>query len=110
MVKYKDKDYVCLLDLGLEFIKGKWKCIILCHLKNKSVRFLELQRITKGITQKVLTEQLKSLEADGIVERVSYPEIPPRVEYQLTEKGRDLIPALDAIEKWAEKYYANEKC
>ncbi|MGL5176395.1 MAG: winged helix-turn-helix transcriptional regulator [Cetobacterium sp.] len=104
MLNYKDKNYFCQLDLGLEFIRGKWKGLIICHLKNEPVRFLELQRRTKGITQKILNEQLKALEEEGIVERIVYPEVPPRVEYKLTQKGLALLPALEMIEKWAENY------
>lgn len=104
MVRENEKNEICFLDVGIGLIKGKWKCIILCHLKSNPIRFLELQRAAKGITQKVLTEQLKALENDGIIERIVYPEIPPKVEYRLTEKGKDLIPALNAIEEWAKKY------
>lgn len=88
----------------MEFIKGKWKALIICHLRNEPIRFLELQRRIEGITQKILTEQLKALEEEGIILRVVYPEVPPRVEYELTEKGRELLPILDSIEEWAEKY------
>lgn len=104
MLNYKKKNYFCQLDLGLEFIKGKWKALIICHLRNEPIRFLELQRRIEGITQKILTEQLKALEKEGIILRVVYPEVPPRVEYELTEKGRELLPILDSIEEWAEKY------
>lgn len=104
MLSYKDKNYFCQLDLGLEFIRGKWKALIICHLKDEPVRFLELQRRIHGITQKILNEQLKALEEEKIVERIVYPEVPPRVEYKLTEKGLALLPALEMIEQWAEKY------
>ena len=104
MLNYKKKNYFCQLDLGLEYIKGKWKALIICHLRNEPIRFLELQRRIEGITQKILTEQLKALEEEGIILRVVYPEVPPRVEYELTEKGRELLPILDSIEEWAEKY------
>lgn len=104
MLNYKKKNYFCQLDLGLEFIKGKWKALIICHLRNEPIRFLELQRRIEGITQKILTEQLKALEEEGIILRVVYPEVPPRVEYEPTEKGRELLPILDSIEEWAEKY------
>ncbi|MGL4252628.1 MAG: winged helix-turn-helix transcriptional regulator [Fusobacteriaceae bacterium] len=106
MVEYKDKQFVCLLDLGVEFIRGKWKAVIMCHLKGEPVRFLELQRKTKGVTQKMLNEQLKSLEDDGLVIRKVYPEVPPRVEYSLSEKGRDLVEVLDGLESWAQKYFS----
>lgn len=104
MLNYKKKNYFCQLDLGLEFIKGKWKALIICHLRNEPIRFLELQRRIEGITQKILTEQLKALEEEKIILRIVYPEVPPRVEYELTEKGRELLPILDSIEEWAEKY------
>lgn len=86
-------------------IRGKWKAVILCHLGNGEKRFLELQRITCGISQKVLNEQLKSLEQNGLIEKVIYPEVPPRVEYFLTEKGKELYPALKMIEEWSSKNY-----
>ncbi|MGL4997787.1 MAG: winged helix-turn-helix transcriptional regulator [Fusobacteriaceae bacterium] len=104
MLNYKEKNYFCQLDLGLEFIRGKWKGLIICHLKNEPVRFLELQRRIKGISQKILNEQLKALEEEKIVERTVYPEVPPRVEYKLTEKGLALLPILEMIEKWSETY------
>ncbi|MGL5617017.1 MAG: winged helix-turn-helix transcriptional regulator [Sarcina sp.] len=104
---YKNKEFVCLLDVGFETIRGKWKSIILCHLNEGPKRFLELQRITKGVSQKVLTENLKDLEQEGILEKIIYPEIPPKVEYKLTEKGLELSSALKIIENWSMKYYSN---
>ena len=109
MIKYKDKEYVCYLDLGVEFLRGKWKALILCHLTHEPIRFLELQRRTKGVSQKMLNEQLKSLEKDGLVGKKIYPETPPRVEYFLTEKGEALSPALKEIELWAKKYFPEDK-
>lgn len=105
MVKYKNKKYVCSLDLGLDFIRGKWKGVILCHLSEKPVRFLELKRLTKGITHKILSEQLKALEEDGLIIRSEYNEIPPKVEYSLSKKGKKLVPALKLIENWAKEYF-----
>lgn len=105
MIDYNDKKYVCLLDLGFEIIRGKWKAVILCHLGDEPKRFLELQRITCGVSQKVLNEQLHELEKDGLINKKVYPEVPPKVEYSLTEKGQELYPALKLIEKWAETHY-----
>lgn len=105
MIIYKDKKYVCLLDLAVEFFRGKWKAVILCHLNKGEKRFLELQRITCGISQKVLTEKLKELEDDGLITKVVYPEVPPRVEYFLTDKGKDLAVILDDLENWSRKYF-----
>src|SRR5476649_190965 len=105
MIDYQGKQYVCLLDLGFEIIRGKWKAVILCHLGDGPKRFLELQRITCGVSQKVLNEQLRELDGDGIIHKEIYPEVPPRVEYCLTEKGRELYPALKMIEDWSIKHY-----
>lgn len=110
MLKYKNKKYVCHLDLGMEFLRGKWISVILCHLTGDPIRFLELQRRVKGISQKVLNEQLKALELEGLIDKKIYPEVPPRVEYFLTKKGSDLIPALDLIEEWAKKYFTDNLC
>lgn len=108
MIEYKNKKYVCLLDLGFETIRGKWKSIIICHLYRGQKRFLELQREISGVSQKVLTEKLKELEEEGIIERIVYAEVPPRVEYKLSEKGRELGEAMKLIEEWSVKYYGNK--
>lgn len=105
MIKYKEKKFVCHIDLGMELIRGKWKAVILCHLKDGPKRFLELQRITCGVSQKVLTERLNQLEADGLITKKTYPEVPPRVEYELTDLGKELFPALELLEKWAIKNF-----
>lgn len=108
MITYHDKSYICSLDLGFELIRGKWKAVILCHLSDGPKRFLELQRITKGISQKVLNEALRQLEEENLLQKYIYPEVPPRVEYSLTPKGIELVPALKIIETWAKKYYPDE--
>lgn len=96
---------MCFLDLGFGIIRGKWKAVILCHLADEPKRFLELQRITCGVSQKVLTEQLRELEEDGLIRKIVYPEVPPRVEYSLTDKGKELAPALKIIEEWSRKHF-----
>jgi DNA-binding HxlR family transcriptional regulator len=108
VITYHDKSYICSLDLGFELIRGKWKAVILCHLSDGPKRFLELQRITKGISQKVLNEALRQLEEENLLQKYIYPEVPPRVEYSLTPKGIELVPALKIIEAWAKKYYPDE--
>ena len=108
MLKYKDKNFVCHLDLGMEVLKGKWKGLILFHLTEEPVRFLELQRRVKGISQKVLNEQLKALEREGLINKKIYPEVPPRVEYFLTKKGADIMPALKIIAEWTQKYMGKD--
>lgn len=105
MIYCNGKQYVCLLDFAMEFIRGKWKAVLLCHLYNEPKRFLELQRITKGISQKVLNEKLKELENDGLVNKKIYPEIPPKVEYYLTDKGKELTKIIKEIEDWSIKHY-----
>lgn len=107
MINYKDKSYVCLLDLAMEIFRGKWKAVIICHLSKGEKRFLELQRITKGISQKVLNEKLKELEEDEIVTKVVYPEVPPKVEYYLTEKGKGLAVILDDLENWSKSHFSH---
>jgi len=107
LIKYNGKSYICALDLGFEIIRGKWKAVILCHLSDGPKRFLELQRITCGVSQKVLSESLKQLEGDKIITKHIYAEIPPRVEYLLTEKGQELVPALKMIEEWSKNQFSD---
>jgi len=109
MIDYNDKQYVCNIDLAMEFIRGKWKAVILCHLNDGDgpKRFLELQRITCGVSQKVLNEKLQELERDGLIRKIVYPEVPPKVEFLLTEIGNDLFPALNMIQDWSIKYFPN---
>ncbi|PKM96301.1 MAG: transcriptional regulator [Firmicutes bacterium HGW-Firmicutes-1] len=107
MIEYNSHKYVCHLDLGIDFIRGKWKAVILCHLNDGPKRFLELQRITVGVSQKVLNETLKQLEQDGLIKKIIFPEVPPRVEFQLTKMGNDLFPILDSLQKWSEAYFSH---
>lgn len=104
MLTINQQNYICSLDYAVSLIKGKWKAVIICHLNDKSYRFLELQRKLPGISEKVLTEKLRELESDALVERVSYPEIPPRVEYRLTPLGLRLFTVLDCLQLWADDY------
>jgi DNA-binding HxlR family transcriptional regulator len=88
----------------LQLLEGRWKLIILFHLFDGKVqRFSALEKLIPGISQKMLAQQLRQLEADGIVARKLYPQVPPKVEYRLTEWGQALCPALDALLKWAEQ-------
>lgn len=107
MLEFNDKKYVCYLDLGIDLIRGKWKAVILCHLNEGPKRFLELQRITCGISQKVLNEKLTELENDGLIFKTIFPEVPPKVEFALTEMGREINPALEIIQKWSLKHFSN---
>jgi len=88
----------------LRLLEGRWKLIILFHLFDGKVqRYSDFEKLIPGISQKMLAQQLRQLEADGIVSRMVYPQVPPKVEYRLTEWGQALCPALDAMLKWAEK-------
>lgn len=90
------------VEAALKMIEGRWKLVILFHLfGGRVLRFSELERAIPEISQKMLIQQLRQMEADGIVERVVYPEVPPKVEYSLTEWGQALCPALDALLAWA---------
>ena len=85
-------------------LEGRWKLVILFHLfGGKTLRFSDLERAIPGISQKMLAQQLRHLEGDGIVTRSVYAEVPPKVEYRLTEWGQSLCPALDTLLTWAEQ-------
>lgn len=107
-LQYKDKTYVCYLDLAMSFIRSKWKAVLLCHLQGTPKRFSELQRIISGVSQKVLNEQLKQLEEDGLIIKTIFSESPPRVEFSLTERGKKILPALDILEQWAKNQFSAE--
>ncbi|MGN7471103.1 winged helix-turn-helix transcriptional regulator [Brevibacillus sp. SAFN-007a] len=95
------KKYLNEFDATLQIIQGKWKVMILYELyEHAPRRFGELHRYIRDISHKTLTNQLRELEEDGLVSRTVYPEVPPRVEYALTEKGRSLIPLLEMICDW----------
>ena len=88
----------------LKLLEGRWKLIILFHLFDGKVqRYSDLEKLIPGISQKMLAQQLRQLEADGIVARKLYPQVPPKVDYRLTEWGQSLCPALDALLQWAEQ-------
>src|ERR1700738_369073 len=91
------------VERALKLLEGRWKLVILFHLFGGQVlRFSDLERAIPKITQKMLGQQLRRMEADGIVVRKAYPEVPPRVEYSLTAWGQALCPVLDAMLKWAD--------
>ncbi|WP_010650011.1 winged helix-turn-helix transcriptional regulator [Oceanobacillus massiliensis] len=95
----------CRVEDALSILVGKWKPIILLHLLQQGTkRFSELKRSMPGITQKMLTKQLRELEDEDIVERVVYPQVPPKVEYSITEYGRSLEPILEAMHEWGTKH------
>lgn len=90
------------VEAALRMIEGRWKLVILFHLfGGRVLRFSELERAIPEISQKMLIQQLRQMESDGIVRRKVYPEVPPKVEYGLTDWGQALCPALDALLTWA---------
>ena len=94
---------VCPVEITLSLIGGKYKALILWHLSTGTLRFSQLQRAVTA-TPRMLTLQLRELEQDGLVTRTVYPEIPPRVEYAMTDLGRSLMPILTAIRDWGTEY------
>lgn len=103
--KVSCSNYQCEIELTLELLGGKWKALIIWNLHlHEVIRYNEFRRLIEGITQKMLTQQLKELEKYGIVSRTVYPTVPPAVEYQLTELGKELIPIMEAMDKWGKNY------
>jgi len=101
------KQYYCTVELTLQVIGGKWKPIIMHRLGHEgTLRFSEIKRSIPNITQKMLTQQLRELETDGVVHREVFPQVPPRVEYSLTEIGRSVMPVIDALCGWGREYEA----
>ena len=96
----------CPVETTLTLISNKWKVLIVRDLLAGTKRFGELQRSVGNVSQKVLTAQLREMEEDGLVDRKVYPEVPPRVEYSLTELGCSLEPVLSAMWNWGEEYRA----
>ena len=94
----------CPVETTMTLISSKWKILILRDLMPGTKRFGELKKSIGGVSQKVLTAQLREMETDGLVRRTVYPEVPPRVEYTLTALGRSLKPILDAMWDWGEAY------
>lgn len=92
--------YHCAMDVAMHFIGGKWKTVVLWYLRGGKMRFGEIRKRIPDITEKMLSLQLKTLEEDGVVKRTLYPEVPPRVEYELTAFGLTMVPMLEAIAAW----------
>ena len=105
---FRDKTYKCGIDVTLAVIGGKWKTSILWHLAIETMRFSQLQRQFSATTRKMLTQQLRELERDGLVHREVYPQVPPKVEYSLTEKGHSVMPILNQMCEWADGYRCEE--
>lgn len=94
----------CPVEAAVSLIDGKWKCVILFHLLEGTMRFNEMRRRLPGVTQRTLTNQLRELEQDGLVTRTVYAQVPPRVEYDLSPLGRTLEPVLGALKQWGDAH------
>ncbi|MTV47367.1 transcriptional regulator [Heliobacillus mobilis] len=104
MIKYKNTVFNCTMELAIELIGGRYKALILWYLLDRTLRFSEIKRLIPQATQKMLTQQLRSLEEDGLIIRKVYPEVPPKVEYSLSESGKNLKPVLDAMCQFGKTY------
>ena len=108
--KISCSNYRCEIEIFLEIISGKWKSMIIWELhRHKIIRYNEFRRILPDITQKMLTQQLKSLESNMIVEKKIYPTVPPKVEYMLTDDGNKLIPIMLKMDEWGKDYIEKYK-
>ncbi|WP_063011264.1 winged helix-turn-helix transcriptional regulator [Nocardia kruczakiae] len=95
--------YYCPVEVTVDLIGGKWKPVILAHLKEGVRRYGHLRRAMPSTSEKMLVQQLRELEADGLVSRTVFDTVPPQVEYDLTAEGRSLVPVLTALYEWGEK-------
>jgi|TARA_Y100001970_G_scaffold207329_1_gene252586 DNA-binding HxlR family transcriptional regulator len=100
-----DKTYSTPIEVTLDVIGGKWKAVLAYHIIQGPQRFSELKRLVPGITEKMLTQQLRELERDGVVSRTVFAEVPPRVEYRITEHGASLQPVLAAMCSWGREHW-----
>lgn len=104
----KEEMPACPVATTVALIGSKWKLLIMRNLFSRPWRFNELRRDLEGVSQKVLTDSLRSMEEDGIIIRTVYPEVPPRVEYSLSELGESMRPIMDAMEVWGTQYKKNK--
>lgn len=106
---YRDKEYYCSLELAMELIGGKWKTMMIFHLKNGPMRSGDLQRSLKGIANKMFTQTARELETAELIERIVYPVVPPKVEYKLSEKGESVLPIVLQLATWGKEISYSEK-
>ena len=100
-----DKVYNTPIEVTLEVIGGKWKSVLVYHILQQPLRFSELKRLVPDITEKMLTQQLRELERNGVISRTVFAEVPPRVEYRITEHGSSLQPVLEAMCLWGRGHW-----
>ncbi len=110
-LRLKTSNYNCPVEATIALIGGKYKALIMWHLVDGVLRFGELQRLVSNATPKMLTQQLRELERDDLIERTVYPVVPPKVEYKLTDFGKSMFPVLELMYKWGEEYLSIQgKC
>lgn len=107
MTKKRQADYSCSMEAALNVISGKWKLKILNKLRDGAKRYSDINRNVPGLTEKMLSQQLRELEEDQIVTRTVYPEVPPRVEYELTERGLAMSDIFQSLEAWGSNFMKN---
>ena len=100
----KIKSYHCPVEVAVNTIAGKYKAIILFHLAKETLRYSQLQKLIPQATPQMLSHQLRELEADGIINRVIYPVVPPKTEYSLTDFGRSIIPIVQSLNEWGSNF------
>lgn len=96
----------CDVEATLSVIGGRWKPVLVCHLLEGRKRFGVLRRLVPNATERMITQHLRELEADGVIDRHVFPEVPPRVEYEVTEFGRSLQPVLESMQEWGRAFKA----
>jgi len=102
------RKYHCPVEAAIDVIGGKWKPLILWALRDGTLRFSQIEAELPGITQKMLTKQLRELEKDGLVSRKVYAQVPPKVEYSLTDSGNSLTPVLDSLCAWGAEHMGEQ--
>ena len=96
----------CDVEATLSVVGGRWKPVLVCHLLQGRKRFGELRRLVPNATERMITQHLRELESDGVIDRHVFAEVPPRVEYEVTEFGRSLEPVLEAMQEWGRAFKA----
>lgn len=107
-LKLHGQTFHCALDVTMKYVGGKWKSVVIWYLRKHARRFSELRKNIPDITEKMLSLTLRQLEADGILERTVYAEVPPRVEYKLSAQGKSLLPLVEEMAAWGRKKTKDE--
>ena len=104
MISFENRTYYCPVELAMDIIGGKWRAVILWYLSKGTLRFHEIKKEISTISERVLSKELRALEKYNLIERKIYPEVPPKVEYTLTDLGRSLTPLLDQVSNFGESF------